>query len=263
MSRFITIDRFVRDLASSLGDPEAKKTYVPLLRLTVSAMDELHLNIIPVVESKMITVGDNLTAPLREDAVRVLQVMKYVKVGNRDCVYPLGQLDSFSFRPDEMIVRPSNYWACDQSPSSSDGCNLTHKFFISGAPSDYWYLGHYYGEYYGYKETRFFGFWAYDDTYKRVVVQNGGCVSEGDTLIVQYEILPCEDEFKLIPREARQMLRYFVLSQHWENTNPSKANYLFTQFKRFLRTYKQSRFRKYSYQDWLDAITSAYSSTAR
>lgn len=248
-----TVDNFIRDLcATGANDPEAKRAYTKMLRCFRIARTELNTYIITHVKSKEVVVSNTMTARIEAlDVIQAGKVIKYPKyfdgqfAGNDAYILPLGK------RGTGELIKPSLGCAeVPESPPSSE-----YVFEYGGAP--FYYMNCYYGELYGYKETRFFGFYSFDKEECLIHFDFDGCVKPGDKIQVKYRV-EVDDEFSgiILPEDA-PLLREYTLYHYWRNVNKSFSNEHLSMYRRLLRMYKHRR-QEFSLDDIADAITRAY-----
>jgi len=259
--RFINLDYFIRNICSSLGDPEAQKTYVPILREVKQSLDYLNLFILPDIKSTRIKVESNFTAHMPSNTIKPIQCGRIiVSASGQECLYPLQERTEFGFRSDILI--PSPGFGCPETTESSiasDDCFCYENLngFEAGMFN---YMPWYYGEFYGYSPNIAFGYWAYDKNNNRIAFDYGGCVSEGDIIAVKYETDQYSSESALIPVDCQMVLRYHVLMNYWANANPGKSQYYLNLFRRANRDLKHKTLDQY-YMEIVNAITSGYRSS--
>lgn len=254
--RMVSLDEVVRSMAAQMDDPEADRTYTKLFRLASEVIEDLGTLIIPDVKSCKVAVEANLTAPMPKDCVKPIQAAKLIRAGGADCVYPLGQKSGIAFRPDIFI--PSTRFGCpetsDETPS--DVCYCFENFYNLGSP-EFFYMPWYYGEFYGYSEDRFFGYWDYDQNENQLVFDVGQCIRAGDEVLVKYK--SDQSQCKLFPVSQRDLVRYKTLWMFWETSSLQKGRYFLDMFQRAYDVYKRS-IETYSYDDYINAITRGYKS---
>jgi hypothetical protein len=251
----IPLDTIVRNACSNVGDTDAQKAYVPMLRCATMALRDLNLHVTPSVKSFIFTVGDNLTIQMPGDCLNPFTALKLI---NNECAYPLGKVDGLNFRTEDMV--PTNEW-CPESveQTSSDVC--FRMYHLDGFPyRDFFYMDYYYGEIYGYKESRFFGFYTYDKSANKVLFVSGGCVHPGDRVAISYEAK--DDTFCIVPEDLEMPLFHYSLHLYYASTSPGKSANHMTLFKVHLRKYNHKKIKRYSRQDILDSITRGYRSAA-
>lgn len=248
--RYITLDNFIRLLAAILDDPEAKRTYTKLLRLTISELQTLNLTSIPNVETKILTVNANNTIDLPESAIRPLHAGKYLKINGKGGVYPLGK-KSAGF---ELAIKPNNGFDC--APSNIEDTDVVFSYQNYNRDTlDLLYIDSFYGERYGFREDRVFGYWSFDKEWGRMIFEDG-FIEPGDQVVVKYNVY--NDDFKVIPLELKDVLQYKVLHTFYLNSNIRKAAYHNQKFKMEFSRYKRSVLDGYSYDDWINAIQKGY-----
>lgn len=238
-----------------IGDND--KPYVTLMRSAVLAIRDLNLHVFPRIKSSYGTVDENLTMSVPSDCLMPTKVFKYV--GN-DCVYPLSLINHPGFRPEELISPGVAGQPESPDETSSDVCFDLHNF-PDNPYMRFWYMNWYYGEMYGYSESRYFGLYAWDKERGRIVFQTNGCVKAGDTIVYSYETNG--DECLVVPQEAVMMLLHYTLHLYFSVTSPNKSEYHRGLFMRHKRNYNHSKITGMDRQEILDAITRGYKGAAR
>lgn len=261
--RCMTLDDLVRDLCAAIGDTEAKLFYTQITRLAIHAIDSLNLRVIPNFRSTKGVVESNLTVSLPEDCIKVAKAAKYLEVGGSPCVYPLGRSDDADMVANQMVVNSPQDLNCPETPPTASGCDIGIDWIgYNGSTLGTYYMGSYYGEQYGYSESRFFGLYVDDRTNNRLVFPSGYCISEGDWVLYTYKSTNEDQKFQMITIDLYPMIRHRVLGWFWENTDPGKSMNHFRKFRMELREYKRMHTSR-SYDDILDSITRGYQTSAR
>ena len=259
----MTLDDLVRDLCDSLGDSEARLFYTRILRLSIHAIDSLHLRVISNFRSTKAVVKSNLTTDLPSDCIKVAKVAKYLEIDGVPCTYPLGRTDDNFQVAGELIIRNPQNLSCDQTPPSTDQCLLGDELiYWPGSSLGTYYLGTYYGEEYGQKTSRFFGLYYDDRENNRLIFPAGYCIQEDDWVVFTYKSTNEDAKFSLITIDMYPMLRHRVLSWFWENQDRGKSMDHFQKFRMEVKEYQKSKTSR-SYEDIIDAITSGYQYAAR
>lgn len=244
------------DICSRLDDPEGK-LYLKLLRILLSEMRTFNNFLVPNFKGIKVAVESNFSAAMPDDCIKPVQAGKYVRVGNQDYLYPLGNRNDLQFRAFEMT--PPKKFACAQTPETYES-QTYWDYEWQGGYNRFWYLGSYYGEIYGYKQTRFFGWWTWDEAEKRILFDVDGCLAEGDFVVVRYKASNTQvEEFDAVIEEP---LRNKILAEYYRTSNPGISAQHFDMFRRSYRMYKHDKLNA-SQEDILDAITSGYSSAVR
>lgn len=258
----MTIDEFVRDACALADDPEAKRGYVKMMRSAVRAMRDIGLHIKTPVKSKKLVVKDNLTVVMPQGCTDVIQAGKLVIYSTADqFVYPLGKQDLSGVRPYELIVKPNAPKGCPESPDVENVERNT--YFNYEGLGRYWYMNSWYGEQYGYQETRFFGFFDYEQDTNTVVFSYNGCVQPGDEVVIKYTMAMNDDDLVIVPDDLNPVLLQRTYYYFYMNSKPQLSRVHMNDFQRELRMYKRNLSKGYTYDDWLDWITSGYSNAAR
>ncbi len=124
-------------------------------------------------------------------------------------------------------------------------------------------MGYYYNEFYGYKDSRVFGYWQYDEDNNRMLFESGGCVEPGDSVVVKCRMLTNDSEARLIPVEAYNMMRARVFQWHFSSKNVRKSIEYKKEFKAEISQYKRNKLAEYSIDDYINAFTRGWSSAPR
>jgi len=248
--RSITLDRFIRDVAGLLDDPEAKRTYTKLLRIVISQMQDLRLNTIPDLKTEFFTVDINNVVDLPSDVIKPVHAGKYVEIGGVGAVYPLGQ-KAAGF---ELAMKPRAGFQCSPESLTNTGVVLTYQNY-NGSDLTLPYVGSWYGESYGYLPDRVFGQWTYDKEWGRMIFEDG-YISPGDTVIVKYTVY--NDQFKTLPLEIVPMLQYKVLQQFFLTSNVRKAREYKKEFILEWTRFNRNSMSGFSYDDYILAFNRGY-----
>ena len=233
----IELSDFLRELGAGLNDSGLDSVGVKLSRLTQGEMQNLGMHVYPNIKTVKATINDNMQVVLPYDCEVPIQICKLVRSGNDYCVYPLGKRDQGVF------IEPT--FGCEEDPEPSET-----QIYFPGY-NDEWlnYSCHYYGEYYPYAPTIFFGFWEAD--LERVYFQSGGCVYPGASVLIKYRAL---GDYCTVPADFKEVLKYKVLVSFWENTDPRKARSFLDMFQRAHKMWKKTKLSKWSYDDYINAF---------
>lgn len=236
------LDRFVRDVLSSIGDEEAKG-YVRMLRIAISVAKELNMFVIPNIRTVKLEVLQNLVVQMPDDTIEPILVGK--DVGNG---YLIALGKSTQLRRGE------------ENPQCVDVDDVIEIVNPDDSITAYYHTG--LGERYGRHDTRFYGKYNYDSQYNRLLIESEGrSVAVGDRLTITYKSV--NDDFKVIPEDAIPMIRYKCLQMFFEAADPGKAMYMFNQFKVSLNEFRRNRIDRFNYEELLDSITSNWNSAPR
>jgi hypothetical protein len=242
----MTIDRLVRDLLATMPGQDA---YLPLIRCVTRAADELFTFGANKVKSHIGEVKDNMTLNLPADCMKIFKVAKVFFINGEPRCYPLGR------EKNSLLVDISKPINCVQYTDTAIDTSIAFDF-----GTNFYYYPHYYGEFYGYNQTRFFGLYDHDEASNKLHLFTNFCVSAGDQVAVTYK--STENGYSIFPSEAVSFLQQRALMYFWENADPNKS-VLFE--KRSKDSYK--RYKRYKldmpYEEWVDAITSGYSNAPR
>lgn len=252
-------DSFIRDICSALNDPEGKRLYVKALRQLGVVLRDLNFTV-PRIKSDSGVIGQALQLDMPYCCYDVIKAGRWVKVGNNDFVYPLGKRKGYEDIPEAAISSHHGGVGCSEIPETVEAENFIPYYNFQGyGVANFGYIGHYYGEYYAFRQSRFYSYFVYNENLNRIEIVDNGFIKPGH--VVVYSYLSAEDDY-LIPIEMEMVVRYRVMELMAEGENPRKASYYFNQYRRHLRQYNDRK-DTYSYQDYLDALTSEYSTVAR
>lgn len=250
----ITLDRIVRNACANVGDIDASRAYAPMMRFAVMATTDLGFNVFPRIKTAMAQVDENLSIAVPKDCLRPITAFKRV---SNHCVYPLTETKHPAFRPDDMI--PPKPWACPVEAETSDTVcyDLPN---INNESWTFWYQNWYYGEDYGYSESRFFGIWGWEPESGKMFFEDNWCIHPGDQVVFTYET--DVEECLVVPQDAEMMVFHFVLHIYFSSTQPQKSTLQLNYFKIHKRNY-DNRQRPFNRQDILDALSRGYKSAPR
>ena len=245
----MTIDRLVRDLMATMANQDA---YLPLIRCVTRAADELFsFGGAHKTKSHIGEVKDNMTLSLPGDCMKIFKVAKVFFINGEPRCYPLAQ-EKNSLLVD--IKKPIN---CVQYTDTAIDVNQS-AFYNFG--SDFYYYPYYYGEFYGYNQTRFFGLYDHDESDNKLYLFTNFCVSSGDQIAVTYK--STENGYSIFPDEAVSFLQQRALMYFWENADPNKSMMFEKRSRDSYKRYKRNKLNM-PYEEWVDAITSGYSNRPR
>lgn len=244
------LDEFVRDLCSRVNDPTGNFTYVKLLRLTLAQFTELNLFVIPSVRTIQGTVDSSLMLEMPDDNSYPISAFIYRTYQNSPVLFRLGKIDRTHYISYEFASCPDEVDTEIQTPIDLYNYN---EFGIYNARL----YSEFYGEQYGRRTTRFYGYFSFDKENNRIEFVG---LPEGEIVMVVYN--STSDDCRMIPSTVKPMLSYRVLQQFYETSSPGIARSMERQFKIHLAEFKRLA-DNYSYDDYLDSITSEYASYPR
>lgn len=259
-NRLMTLDRFVRDICIELGDMDASKNYLRVYSIAIRVLDDFSENMLAVYKTALLTVKDNSTVDMPDDAISPKSLDKYIRIGNNDFVYPLIKSSNVDVNVHEIVSVPQNAFACPEVPESVDVNELSQQYRYVGAGIDSaYYLPHYYGEYYGYHQNRYYGRWYWhEEDPGRVIIDPSGCLRGGDKALLTYKV--ADMSYNLIKKAEYFMISRRVLQIYWQSINNSKAMMYFDQFRREIRQYKKTK-EDFRYEDIIKAFQQGYASS--
>lgn len=242
-----TLDHFVRNALLEQGI-NVDSNYVRFLRITISVLNELNLHIIPNQETAILPVTDSLTAIVPKDFVSPTKVSKLVTLGGNRYCCPLRRGDQVLSKE---IARFKKFLDCKKGDEVNTFIGINHIQipFIFG-----------YGEYYGYSADGTYAYYTVIDD--KLVFEGNGFIRSGDEIIMQYKCIGT-DAKKLIPTEAEPMVRHRALQRFYESTSTRMASYHESQFRIQIGMYRKFKLNVHTYDDYINAFQSNYSSAPR
>ena len=244
-----TLDNFIRDVASLVDDPEAKRSYTKLLRITLNEFEAMALNVIPNVKTEFFTVNDNNIVDLPSDTIAPIQAARYEEVGGTGVVYPLGQKGAGY----EVAMKPRDGFQCAPDDLESTDVVFTYQNY-NNSNLNLQYGNWYYGQSYGYHPNRVFGMWSFDEEWSRMIFETGH-IQPGQKVIVKYTTL--DKNYKVIPVDIIPMLTYRVLEKYYLNANPQKSQLNMRMFKMEYTRYKRNT-QHFTPNDYILAFNRGY-----
>jgi hypothetical protein len=231
-------------------EPITPQVKLRLSRLLSTTMRDSNLHITVNFNTVELALDAQSTLPLPDDVVTPYKVFLKKNCGGKAILYQFGRREkvtNYSFLdctlPDEDTI--------------ADTCSSVQlPSVINQNWNPYYNYNIHYAENYGKKNTRFFGFWEYNTIENRVEVTNG---SLGDRFIVVYEVQ--NSSYNTIPEYAVNAIIYRTLQNYYMASNPQTARSFEIRFKQELPMIASYVERGYSYQDYLDGITSEYTNT--
>lgn len=252
---YTTIDNFVRETLISAGI-DLQANYSRMLRIAIIAMDEIGLSVIPNQKSKTITVLDNLTAPAPEDCLQPTKAAKRINKDGKMYCLPLGRDDDMCLHDSEAI---ESFLNCNDKSGVGNETPIVGSEYVNyNGLNHYLPFASFYGEQYGFSADGFYGYYAFDKDNHRLNFESGGCIKAGSKVFIQYK--SSNETDKLIPTPAKPCLRARALQLFFETTNPNRAEYFRQELKSAIFRYNDHYVSGFTYQDYLNAFSSQYSS---
>ena len=243
--KFKPIHDFVTDLTSEVNDPGGHYSFLKLLRLTTSVMQELNLWVIPNLYTQRFVIQDNGTVDMPEDCIQPVIGFVVKKCGTEEFLFPLGKVD-------DRFARNITCSEFPEEPSVTD-CNQVSLVNYYGRDQACWAWGAY-SERYGKRESRFFGLYSFDSVENRVHFRNGP--APGYTVVLTFK--SSNDDYKRLPVDAAPMVRHRVLQRYYIPTDKGAASMHRNEFRVSLKMFKKGRLSGYSLNDYIDAMTSEF-----
>lgn len=243
--KFKAIHDLVTDLSSEVNDPGGHYSFLKLLRLVTSVMEELNLWVIPNFYTQRFTIRENGTADMPEDCIQPVLAFVARACGTEEFLYPLGKAD-------DRFARNITCSEFPEEPSVSD-CGQVNLVNYYGADRASWAWGAY-SERYGKRESRFFGLYSFDSTENRVHFRNGP--QPGQIAVITFR--SANDDYKCLPVDAVPMVRHRVLQRYYIPIDKGAADRHRMEFRASLKMFKKGRLSGYSIHDYIDAFTSEF-----
>lgn len=173
--RLLTFDQIVRDICAEDNDAEARN-YIKIARLVRRVIQEIDLHLLPRVEVSVFDIEDNLTVSMPGDCIDP------IKVGYEDC----GNIYILPKKVGKFIKEVD----CNCNGATCNKCTFTPLRILGR-----------YGEAYGIKSGVEMGWWQYDPTQNRIVLNR-----HFNRVYVQYKSALGDGNMQLIPVEAYRMI---------------------------------------------------------
>ena len=246
-----SIDDFIRTCAAIAGDPEAKYSYVKLLRITTSILGDFQFGILPNIITVDRVVQTNGTILLPNDTIQPLYVAQIKNCGGNRILFPFGA------RYNQVNPDREHFLDCDVTEIGDDVCPC--EFYnYSGSLSAFYLWDRFYLENYGKTTSRYFGYYYFDQSNGRLDMYGANV---GDLFLVSVKTV--NEEYKVFPREAEEVIRSRVLQMYYESSDLNKSQYYFDQFRRHIRNYKHNKQDHFGPDEWVDAIRKEQSNAVR
>jgi hypothetical protein len=254
----ITTDEFIQGNCALLDDPEGKKTYSKVARAFTIAVRELNSNLITDVRSSFGVVEDNMTVAVPDHTVDILYGGKWIKVGdgNVDSIYPFSKASGVQILDARGVKMPFNCVNIEPDVASGEA-NVSYDF-INFNGADTFRLAHYgkyYGERYDTSKGVVFGYYSFDEAYKRIIIQPNSLTQPGDKFIYLYRSIECDTMYTHIPINFEPVIRARTMYYYWLNQTPFKASQWQRAFITAIDNYKRLT-DKVSKRDLANAIHS-------
>lgn len=196
--KFISVDRVIRDICSSIHDYDAK-LFIPMYRIFVRQFEYLDTYVKLTQPKHVITLSDTLTADMPEDCIVPIKV-SYVGADKK--LYPLGKTD-------DIYGDQTNKICQDPIELAEDTSDYPNQFL-------YDFDG--YGERFDQRERYWVeGLWGYNEELNRLEFVQGTKAVAGAKLLVHYK--SSNSNLAEIPKEMYQMVRSACLWHWYQPTN--------------------------------------------
>lgn len=236
-------------MMATMQNPDA---YIPLIRCVTRAADELFaFGGAHKVKSYIGDVSDSMTLNLPSDCLKVFKAAKVFFVNGEPRCYPLGRERNSLLVDIKKPINCAQYTDVDINIQESEWYNFGNY---------YYFYPYYYGEFYGYNQTRYFGLYDHDESSNKLFLYTNFCVSSGDQVAVTYK--SSEHGYSAFPMEIVSAIEQRALMYFWENADPGKSQLFERRFREAYKRFKRSKL-SVSYEDFVDAITSGYSNRPR
>lgn len=241
--QFKPIHDLVTDLASEVNDPGGHYTFLKLLRLVVSVVQELNLWVIPNLYTQRFLIQDNGAVDMPEDCIQPILAFAVGKCGAEEVLFPLGKAD------DRF---PRNITELPEVPAISQCSQATLVNYYGN--DKLWWLWSPYSERYGKRESRFFGLYSYESAENRAHFRNGPAPGQAVVLTFKSQ----NNDYKRLPIDAVPMVRHRVLQRYYIPVDKGAADRHRNEFRASLKMFKKGRLSGYSLNDYVDAMTSEF-----
>jgi len=244
---YIPSTQLLDEIAASVEDPTGRgKSKVS--RLMGPVMREFRIAVEASFRTTKVAVEANGTAPMPDDTIR--PVKAFIERAKEDgtVLFQLGNME---------LHDTAHALDCEVADPKSVS-SLTLPNYYTQAATIFSLYNPFYREKYGLRETRFFGFYGYRASENRLEFSG---VSQGEVVIVVYESK--SEAYSMVSAAAAPVIRARVLQQFYEAVDPGKAQYYFRELRRARATFKRYKMSGYSYEDYLDWVTSSYSNEPR
>ncbi len=238
--RFDTFDVVVRDICAYLGDTNATKQYALVARFLRRALEELNIHLVGNIKSILLTVEDNLTAPLPVDFNYVSKMgvccngkLRILHQNDNLCVPDAEEFWKCCTCPDEQETMLTDR-DCHKSDVES-GKKCSHCTFHNVIAPDglglnslnaFGGMGMFlYPYWYGHHSKNYSGSYKIDQHNGQVIFGGGFDVCPGHFVVMEYNAHLDNGDYAFIPREYFETLLHktaaFVKKggdQQWELT---------------------------------------------
>jgi hypothetical protein len=214
--RYDTFDTVVRDICAYLNDPDATKKYAQVSRFLLRAMEDLKFQVVGNIKSVLLTIGNNLTAPLPEDYNVVSKIGVCCKSGQLRILHS----------NDKLCIPEEEVWTCcdcecptsinDKNHKGCPSCTFHNMIdptqLYSGigtmATSDFlWFNGLFnYPYWYGSHSQSFSGTYRIDDYNNQIVFGTGTDICPGATVVMEYNSALKDSQYGFIEKKYFQVL---------------------------------------------------------
>lgn len=245
--KHVAISQIVQEISASVEDTSGSAV-LRISRLMYPVIREMNLVLMPNFRTVKVVVQSNGTAPLPDDVIRPVKVFALRKDGDKEVLFQLGK--------QEYKGTPLQIECNTTEPLPVRTIELPN--YVNSGSHPFYFHNPFYGESYGRRESRFFGFYAFNAIENRIEFTGP---PTGEVILVTYE--SSQDACKVVPAIAVPSIRARVLQQFYETVDPNKAQYYFRELRRANRNYKSYVMSGNSYEDYLDWVTSEHANNPR
>lgn len=243
--KFKSVHDLVTDLTSEVNDPGGHYTFLKLLRLVTSTMQELNLWVIPNLYTQRFTIQANGTVDMPDDCIQPVEAFVVRKCQADEFLFPLGKVND----------RFSRNITCEEFPEEPTVSNCGQATLVNYYGADRnWWIWNPYSEQYGKRESRFFGLYSYESGENRIHFRNGP--QPGHIVVVTFK--SSDDDYKRLPIDAVPMVRHRALQRYYIPVDKGAADRHRQEFRASIKMFKKGRLSGYSLNDYVDAMTSEF-----
>jgi len=263
MSRMISLDRFVRDVLSSIGDDQADG-YIRMLRIALRVIPEFKEYIDVRIKSDIYEVESSMTVTMPEDCIEPLFAGRYHKKTNAlgatdEYVWPFAKKERGDMQSRLSFIERSRLDARvipDTENFVPDSHLDIYLYNFGGGSNQHHFKwpSYYFGENYDLTESTVYGFWSYDEYENRLVLDRSSAINPGDYVAVQFQSSH-QDYSAVIPEHAYSMYRARCLQVHNEGIgNLNMARHFRLELKAEISMFKRKKLDKLTLGDYIDAF---------
>lgn len=249
MSKFITLDKIVRDVCVALGDTDFSQ-YARVMRSTGLAVEDVFRNLIPAIKSELFEIKSNLTVQMPVDCTMITKVGVIDDAGRLLVLY------------EDTDIRRQLKNKQDEIDANCDTDSIVPEEITVEIPFYNCFFDTYCDVLYGYTyDPGVAGTYRYDPTAGIVEFGSGIYIAAGNNVVIEYKSNGAE-MFQMIPAEAQSV----IMARTHYNLNiglrPQVAELQFQQFRREYAQLKRTYLRK-NPEEYIRAFTRHYSPTPK